>query len=384
MKKVIVSVIFLACLTLGSFAQDIVNDDFIVTHGPYIQNLTSTGVTIVWATNKPAIPGVNIIAPDGTTRFVRNSHYGKVDGGGTFHKVRIDGLTQGTKYQYGTKSVQVLKYQAYKIYYGDTLIRKSETFTTPSNHLDKINFTVVNDVHELSGKFASYLKNGNSDVQDYYFFNGDMVNFLQNSDQLFTGFIDTATAYFAGRKPFYYIRGNHETRGYLNQDLKNYFDYKDGRFYYSMDLGPVHFIILDCGEDKPDDNRYYYGLADFDTYRTEELEWLKKEVLSDEFRNAKYKIVLVHIPIVKGENQGHGTKFLADNFGPVLKAAGIDLMISGHIHRNAFYDAGKSGLGYPVLVNSNNSFVEVAVDNSGIKAIVKDISGKQISEYTFK
>lgn len=236
----------------------------------------------------------------------------------------------------------------------------------------------------MSGKLASYFKNGNYADQDCYFFNGDMVNFLQNTDQLFNGFIDTATAYFAAGKPFYYVRGNHETRGFMNQDLKNFFDYKDERFYYSMDLGPVHFIILDCGEDKPDNNRYYYGLADFDTYRSEELEWLKKEVKSEEFRNAKYRIVLVHFPIVKAEKQGYGTKFLADHFGPVLQGAGINLMMSAHIHRNAFYEADKSGFGYPVLVNSNNSFVEVTADSQGIKAVVKDVTGKQIMEYIIK
>ena len=98
--------------------------------------------------------------------------------------------------------------------------------------------------------------------------------------------------------------GNHETRGFVARDLKNYFDYKDDRFYYSFDNGPVHFVVLDCGEDKPDNNRYYYGLADYDSYRLEELEWLKKEVKSDAFRNAKHRIVIVHMPIIKEEKQG--------------------------------------------------------------------------------
>ena len=43
--------------------------------------------------------------------------------------------------------------------------------------------------------------------QDFYFFNGDMVDFLQSEYQLFPGFIDTAVTYFATRKPFYYVRG---------------------------------------------------------------------------------------------------------------------------------------------------------------------------------
>jgi len=371
-------------LSLGSSSQDIDNENFVITHGPYLQNMGTSGVTIIWATNKPAVPGANLTTPDGKTRFVRNSHDGIIDGGDLLHKVRIDGLEPGNTYKYSINSVQILKYQAYKIYYGDTLARKAESFTTPSLKSEKISFTVINDVHENSGKMASYIKNGNEAGQDFYFLNGDMVDYLQATTQLFPGFIDTAVTYFATTKPFYYARGNHETRGFVARDLKNYFDYKDGRFYYSFDNGPVHFVVLDCGEDKPDNNRYYYGLADYDSYRLEELEWLKKEVKSDAFRNAKHRIVMIHMPVIKEEKQGYGMKFLADNFGPVLQGAGVDLMISAHTHRNAFYEAGESGFGYPVLVNSNNSFVEVVADLKEIKAVVKDINGKQLAEYVIK
>ena len=115
-----------------------------------------------------------------------------------------------------------------------------------------------------------------------------------------------------------------------------------------------------------------------------ELEWLKKEVKSDAFRNAKQRIVIIHMPVLKEEKQNYGMKFLSDNFGPVLKGAHIDLMISGHTHRNAYYEAGKTGFDYPLLVNSNNSFVEVEADLQGITATVKDPGGKIINTYTIK
>jgi acid phosphatase type 7 len=378
----IVSILVL--LSLVSASQDIDNENFIITHGPYLQNLGTSGVTIIWTTNKPAIPGVNLISKDGKIRYVRNSHDGIIDGGGLLHKVRIEGLEPGQSYKYIINSVQVLKYQAYKIYYGDTLLKKAENFTTPSLKPEKVNFMVINDVHENSAKMASYLKNGSTAIQDFVFLNGDMVDFLQAEDQLFPGFIDTAVIYFAAQKPFYYVRGNHETRGFAARDLKKYFDYKEARFYYSFDDGPVHFTVLDCGEDKPDNNRYYYSLADFDSYRLEELEWLKKELKTDAFRNAKHRIVMIHIPVIKEEKPGYVMKFLADNFGPVLQGANVDLMISAHTHRNTFYEAGKSGFGYPVLVNSNNSFVEVEADLKEIKAHVKDVTGKQLAEYIVK
>jgi hypothetical protein len=384
MRRLLPFSLLLTFLFLNSFSQDIDNENFLITHGPYLQNLSNSGVTIIWTTNKPSVPGINLTSPDGKVRFIRNSHDGIVDGGELLHKVRIDDLESGTTYKYSLNSVQILKYQAYKIYYGDTLSGKAVSFTTPSVKTEKVSFSVVNDVHENSGKMASYLKRGNSKGQDLYFFNGDMVDYLQNTAQLFPGFIDTAVTYFASVKPFCYVRGNHETRGFVARDLKNYFDYKDGNFYYSFDYGPVHFVVLDCGEDKPDNNRYYYGLADYDSYRYRELEWLRKEVVSDAFRKAQKRIVIIHMPVIKEEKQNYGMKFLADNFGPVLKGTGINLMISAHTHRNAFYDGGKSGFGYPLLVNSNNSFVEVEADLQGIKATVKDVEGKVINTYTIE
>jgi len=384
MKKLITLKLFLIILFSQSLSQVPDNDNFIITHGPWLQYTGQTEVTIMWTTNKPAIPGINLTGPDGKARFIRNSTDGIVDGGGTLHKVKADGLTPGTSYKYSLHSVQVLKYQAYKVYYGDTLVRRAETFVTPSKGTDKVSFTVFNDVHELSGKMASYLRNNNVAGQEFWFFNGDMVNFLQDPAQLFAGFIDTAVAFFAAAKPFYLIRGNHETRGYAARRVKDYFTFEDNRFYYSFDWGPVHFTVLDCGEDKPDNNRNYFGLADYNAYRMKELEWLKEEVKSDAFHNAKYRIVMIHMPVVKEEKQNWAMKFLSDNFGPMLSVAGIDLMMSAHIHRNVFYEKGKSGFTYPVLANSNNSFVTVVAGSDGIKAVVKDVSGKTIAEYNIR
>jgi acid phosphatase type 7 len=381
MKKLSAFLILIYVVSVSAYSQVIDNDNFIVNHGPWLQNLGTNGVTIIWTTNKPAVPGIVLTLPDGKTLFIRNSKDGIINGGGVLHKVRVENLEPGVSYKYSIHSVQILKYQAYRVYYGDTLLRKPETFLTSPVNADKVSFLVVNDVHDNSGKMALYLKNGFTAEKDFFIFNGDMVDYLQSEDKLFPGFIDTAVSYFAGKKPFYYVRGNHETRGYKARELKNYFDYKDDRFYYSFNYGPVHFTVLDCGEDKPDNNRNYFGLAEYDSYRLEELEWLKNEVKSEGFRNAKKRIVIIHMPILKEEKQNHAMEFLADNFGPVLRSAGISLMISAHTHQNTFYDAGKSGFGYPLLVNSNNSFVEVVVDLKGIRAVVKDVAGKQLAEY---
>ncbi len=391
MKRTYILSVFLSivlsdiCLSGQSLPKNFIdNDNLAITHGPWLQNLTNTGVTIIWTTNKTAVPGVYISGGKFKNKLIRNSHDGLVDGGGTLHKIRIEGLDPGTSYTYRVNSIQIMKYQAYKVYYGDTLTLRAKSFTTVPSKSDKVSFTVLNDVHENPVKLSSYMVSGRPSEQDFYFFNGDMVNYLQDPDQLFSGFIDTVSRYFAGLKPFFYVRGNHESRGYKAREFKNYFDFTNDRFYYSFDWGPAHFTILDCGEDKIDASKEYFGFADFDNYRIEELDWLKKEVKSDAFKNARFRIVMVHMPVIKQEQGGYGMKFLADNFGPVLQNGGISLIISAHTHRAAFYEKENSGFGYPLLVNSANSFVEVVADQTGIKAIVKDVTGKILSEYQIK
>ena len=77
-------------------------------------------------------------------------------------------------------------------------------------------------------------------------------------------------------------------------------------------------------------------------------------------------------------------QFLADNYGPVLEKAGIDLMLSGHTHRYAYFDSKNSGFGYPVLVNSSNTFIEAAVENNEIKLLIKDTEGNILNEINLK
>ena len=106
---------------------------------------------------------------------------------------------------------------------------------------------------------------------------------------------------------FFFVRGNHETRGPNARTLMTYFPHPSGKNYYSFNHGDVHFIILDSGEDKPDTHPVYAGIVDFDNYRTEQAEWLKKDINSEEFKKAKYKIAVYHIPLFTGSTK-HGAR----------------------------------------------------------------------------
>src|SRR3546814_1023557 len=124
-----------------------------------------------------------------------------------------------------------------------------------------------------------------------------MSDNLLNETQLFAHYMDTATALFASETPMYYARGNHETRGTFANSFPNYFPTTSGQLYYLFRRGPVCFVVLVCGEDKPDSDIEYSGIVNMDAYRTQQAEWLKAALQQTEYRDAHYKVLIRHMQI---------------------------------------------------------------------------------------
>lgn len=351
------------------------------THGPYLQNVSETAATIIFNTDRLVAPGIMIRSGNGPFELVQNSHEGLMDVGDNVHKVRMENLKPGQEYEYKLFASEIKEYRPYKCTFGDTLLSDTYRFQTFKSDMDHVNFTVFCDIHDRAYKLAKYLNSNDIEKQDCYFLNGDILGHIEEERQLYSSFIDTCVSRFASQKPFFYARGNHETRGQFARQLKKYLDFSDDEFYYAQTIGPARFVVLDGGEDKPDDSKEYSGLVDFDPYRLKELEWLKKEVASEEFKNAGFKIVIIHMPIIKNKKNWYGMAFLAEHFGPVLQDAGIDLMISGHTHKNVWIEAGKSGFEYPVMISSNNHFIEAEVNGKEIRLKLKGLDGSVENEY---
>ncbi len=347
-----------------------------IMNGPWIQNLNETGLTIFFTTNLPVVPAV-MLSSAGEEPEVRitNSTDGIIDAGGTLHRVRVEGLQPGTQYRYRIQAIEILKYRPYQVWYGDTLYSRAQTIRTADPDSPVVSFMVFNDIHEKSGFLAQHLKQAEPAAMDFIVYNGDMLNYFEKEPQIFDAVIDTSVRYFAGSTPFLWVRGNHETRGMLARTFKEYLDYPDGSFYFAFSRGPVRFIVLDCGEDKPDDNQYYYRLADYDRYRLKQLEWLREELKSDAYLEASFRVVIIHMPVHPGDGKWHGQNFLARHFGPVLKEAGADLMLSAHTHRHQWIDQNESGLGFPILVNAPGDRIEVHSDREELKIEVISAEG---------
>lgn len=376
-----------------AFAWTAVAQELRITHGPYLCDMTHDGVTVVWTTSKPALSWVEASPADSLNApALRQARYYQTVAGRklacrTLHAVRVRGLQPGTDYRYRIFSQEVQSWpDVNNVTYGKTLDadasrRRAYEFRTFPQAGSGCSFIVLNDIHGKADYMTRLCKSVDFSKLGFVAFNGDMSSSVESGEQLFKAYLDASVSLFATGTPILFTRGNHETRGVFADSLGDYFPGQDGRFYGIYRYGDVCILLLDCGEDKTDDHAEYNGLADYDAYRIEECEWLKKAVRSDEFLSASARIVLLHIPPMA--EAWHGSVHLNELFVPVLNEAGIDLMLCGHDHSYSFRPAGEQGAQFPVVVNDNKSYVRCDVADSLIRVQVVGLREKVAHVHEF-
>lgn len=363
-----------------------------IAHGPYLQQVTDEGFTVVWTTTMDAASWVEVAPDDGSHFYAAerpkyyDSHIGKRRIG-RLHRVRVEGLEPGTTYRYRIMQQGVLCEEGNKRvilgegYGSDILKHKPYTATTLDESKDKTEFWVVNDIHARDSVFRLLLKGVEKAKPDFVCFNGDMLSSMESERQLFDGYLNSAAELLTpAGVPIVAARGNHENRGSFSSKFLDYFPTSTGEVYYAFRQGPVYFLVLDCGEDKPDSDIRYYGMSTTDAYREQEARWLQQVVQSEEYRSAPVHIVILHM-IPGGKGSWHGEQELRRLFVPILNEASVDVMLCGHYHRYAYIDDDSRGTKFPILVNSNNDKLVVKADRKGIDIDVVNTRGESIKRH---
>jgi hypothetical protein len=401
MKKIL---LFFAMLCVASSAYAIK-----ITYGPYIQNVTETSFTVVWATDVDAVSWVEL-APDDKEPFYafeRPKYFQTVLGRkciGKLHAVTVPRLEKGTSYCYRAYSQEVVSNKGGKTLDGRVAATRIFGYRplyirTFDSEKPSVKCLVVNDIHSgtamkdiLLKKFTITPKGRNingkerkADTKnrkvkqsyDIFFFNGGMATEAENkADRVFTDFLGIAGQTFADELPIYMVRGVSETWGDLGINYMKYFPSNSGLPYYIVRQGPVCFIVLDSGNDKADKDS---GL-DFENYRAEEALWLKEALESEEVKGAKYRVALMHIPPV-AEASAVG-KELKKLFVPMLEAAGVDVMLCGYTYEGVMHKAGEKAK-FPILVNSSKTQLELEANAEKMEITVKEHGGLVVEKYTF-
>lgn len=358
---------------------------------PWVQAVGETEFTVVWTTNIDAVVWVEIAPDDGTHFYAQerpkfyHSYYGRRVSG-KVHRVPVTGLESGTKYRYRIFQQSVLQDGGNKrmvlgdSYGSDILKKKPYTVTTLNPKKEEIKVSMVNDIHSNDENFKKLMSDVLESETDFVVFNGDMLSQIEKEEQLFDGFLTSATELFASEVPFYALRGNHEFRGVLSYEFFNYFPTLNNEAWFSFRHGPAYFIFLDSGEDKPDSDVRFYGLSQSDPFREEQAMWLEEVVQSNEFKQAPIKIVFIHMPPSK--KGWHGPREVDRLFMPILNQAGIDLMLAGHLHRHIYISQGEQGNNFPILVNSNTWRTDLSINRNGLAIKLVDTTGKVVKEYS--
>ena len=313
---------------------------------PYLQNPVGNGITVMWETTVPAYCWVEYGTDTTQLKRARTIVDGQVVCNNYLHKIRIDGLQPGQKYYYRVCSQEILLYQAYKKVFGNTAQSAFSEFTLPATDTDSFTAVVFNDLHQHTQTFLSLCQQIKNVNYDFVVFNGDCVDDPVDHNQA-TSFISELTEGVCGdRIPTFFMRGNHEIRNAYSIGLRDHYDYVGDRTYGSFNWGDTRIVMLDCGEDKPDDHWVYYGLNDFTQLRNEQVDFLKKELSSKEFKKAGKRVLIHHIPLYGND----GKNLCANLWTKLLEKAPFNISLNAHTHKYAYHPKGELGNNYPVII----------------------------------
>ena len=357
------------------------------TTKPYLQNPAADAMTVIWLTNKPSHSWIEYWREGDKERKSETITNGMVMANNTLHRIRIEGLKPGTAYSYRVHSKEIKTFQAYKKEFGETLTSETFRFETHNPASDNMSMLILNDIHDRPHSFGQLEKLNGNDPYDFVFLNGDMFDYQTDEKQLVNHLINPCSDVFAANKPFMFVRGNHETRGPFTYQLDNYFENVGRQPYFSFSRGPVFFVALDSGEDKPDDHEAYYGLAAFDPFREKQAAWLNEVLQSKDARKAAYRVVLMHIPPFHS-GDWHGTLHCRKCFSPVFEKQKVDMVISGHTHRYGVHQP-QADHSYPIIIGGGpkegaRTLIKLKADKKALTVNMIADSGQQVGEYTLK
>lgn len=340
----------------------------VITEGPYLVGLSDSAVSVVWMTDTPSHSKVRFGTGDALTEVSEPAVDGLVPVG-LRHVVTLRGLKPGATYRYQAVSTRVVKLKAYWPDKGLATESRVAAFTTFDSRKPTASFSAITDTHEDVARINKLMKMVDWSTTDALVHLGDAFDWVDTEDQLFRRWLTPITAALAGAKPLLYARGNHELRGPFARNVADYVPTPEGRFYFARDLGPVHLMVLDTGEDKPDDTNVYADLNRTTAYRAEELAWLRNHV-KDEPRvaTAPFRVVTVHQP-KWGWLANGPAEWMA-----LANSARIDLMIAGHNHRFS-YEPPNAEHAYHLLVVGQDQVARVDATASELKVVVTGTDG---------
>jgi acid phosphatase type 7 len=268
--------------------------------GPYLQFVTSTGVTVMFETEQPVSGTVSVTGAGEPDRIVQAEH-------GTLHEVRIDGLTPGRRYHYTVET------DGQKI--------AGEIATAPRGN-EPFSFVVFGDSRSNADSHRVLVSRVRREVPDFILGTGDMVNDGANERDWQTFFAIERD--LLRDNVLYPSLGNHDRQGPGRRAdaYRRYFaipsDSPDPERYYAVTYANSRFLVLDS-------NSHSFSLTDQTAWIQRELE----RAVSDPA--IEHIFVSMHHPPYSVSLHG-GQPELREMWTPLFERYGVDAVFSGHDH----------------------------------------------------
>ncbi|MBP9988418.1 MAG: metallophosphoesterase [Ruminococcus sp.] len=174
----------------------------------------------------------------------------------------------------------------------------------PIEKTDDIKIYHLSDVHDRSDAAVEAGSFFGKEL-DLLILNGDISSGSNSQEDIIRSF-EIAHSITKGEIPCIFSRGNHDLRGKCAEKLESFMPTDNGKSYFSVRVGSMWFLVLDCGEDKLDTHREYSGTVAFHQFRVTENAFvdsiIKNKAEEYEADGVVHRFVLCHVPFCYDDN----------------------------------------------------------------------------------
>jgi hypothetical protein len=310
---------------------------------PVVSGPAPDAITILQSLRRHATGYLEYAVGDGPWQRVDAERAGMLPFAQHVLKFRLPPLPPGKTVRYRLTARTIGWVKVKQFYHGELKAGMPQTspgqsFRTLDPGAETTTFAVWNDTHENTDTLHALHGLTSSLNPDFLLWNGDQSNDVHFEKDMAGQFLTPAGLAVADRWPLAYVRGNHDVRGPAAGSLPDFTGTPEDRFYYAFRSGPLAALVMDTGEDKPDDSEYFGGMFVFQGMQRRQAEWLKSVTREPWFRDARHKVLFCHIPlwftrdIFPTHQRWEAHSFCRDLWLPTLVEAGVKLVISGHTH----------------------------------------------------
>ena len=154
----------------------------------------------------------------------------------------------------------------------------------------------VADTHSLIDEAVAAAIAAAPEKPDVLILNGDIPEDCGSEERMLAPHL-IAGRISGGAFPCIFSRGNHDLRGVCAERYAELTPTDGGRSYFEFRCGPLWGVVLDLGEDKPDDHPEYGYTVCCSEFRQEQDAWLRRIARRGAPTDALWRIVLCHNPL---------------------------------------------------------------------------------------